>query len=133
MKRRTARRAAFTLIFQIPFHSAFDHETAYENYISIFGVSNPDAYVFDTLKGVCENLQNIDVHIQKSLSNWDIDRVCRTDLAILRQSVYELRDKQSDTPPAVTINEAVEIAKAFGTDESGSFVNGVLSAALKLL
>lgn len=121
---------AFSLIFQIPFHKNFDCEAAFANYKQTFGVKHVDKYVMWALKGVCDNLRFIDERITSGSSNWDIDRICRADLAILRQSAFELL-YQNDIPVGITINEAVEIAKTFGTDGSASFVNGVLSAVAK--
>lgn len=80
--------------------------------------------------GALENLPAIDDNIRAHLQNWDFTRLARVDLAILRISVYALL-YQPDIPPSVTIDEAVEIAKDFGTDDSYRFINGVLDAIRK--
>ncbi len=82
------------------------------------------------LAGTLENVDSIDEILQEHMENWQLDRVSRVDLAILRLSVYSLLH-QSDIPARVTINEAIEIAKQFGSDESYRFVNGVLDAVRK--
>ncbi|MBI9097810.1 MAG: transcription antitermination factor NusB [Spirochaetaceae bacterium] len=75
--------------------------------------------------GTVEKLKEIDSVINKNIRNWDFDRLAKVDLAILRTSVFEM-NYQEDVPVGVTINEAVEIAKSFGTDDSYKFINGVL-------
>lgn len=71
----------------------------------------------------------LDEKISASAPTWPIDKLNKVDLAILRYSVYEL--EQGKTPPKVVIDEAVEIAKEFGSDNSASFVNGVLGTIIK--
>lgn len=75
--------------------------------------------------GTIENLGEIDELIKNNIRNWEFERLSKVDLAILRTSVFEIK-YQEDVPPGVTINEAVEIAKSFGTDDSYKFINGVL-------
>ncbi len=77
------------------------------------------------IKGTIENLTAIDEKIKKSLKNWDFKRMEKVNLAILRISTYALM-YQKDIPHRVTIDEAVEITKEFGTSDSYRFVNGVL-------
>lgn len=75
--------------------------------------------------GTLQNIETIDRAIRDQLEHWDFSRVGKVDLAILRMSVYALLF-QPDIPASVTIDEAIDIAKAFGTDESYKFINGVL-------
>jgi len=82
------------------------------------------------VKGTLENLQNIDDHIKRQLEHWDLDRVSYVDRAILRFSTYSLFS-QADVPDTVIINEAIDIAKIFGSDDSYRFVNGVLDGIRK--
>ncbi len=77
------------------------------------------------VQGTIEKLPDVDGHIRRQLEHWDFDRLGRVDLAILRMSVYCLL-YQRDIPPSVTIDEAIDIAKDFGTDDSYRFINGVL-------
>ena len=74
---------------------------------------------------ILENISDIDKAIEKSLDNWTISRIGKVELAILRVAVYEIRYDKLE--PAIAINEAVEIAKVYGGDKSGPFVNGVLA------
>lgn len=82
--------------------------------------------------GTIENLTTVDECIDRQLEHWDLERLSRVDLAILRMSVYCLLH-QREVPASVTINEAVEIAKRFGAEDSYRFVNGVLDGIRKRL
>jgi transcription antitermination protein NusB len=94
----------------------------------------PEALAFARLliQGSLENLTEIDGIITGQLENWDFQRLNRVDLALLRLSVYCLLH-QRDIPPTVTIDEAVDISKTYGTADSYRFVNGVLDGVRKKL
>jgi transcription antitermination protein NusB len=77
------------------------------------------------ITGSCENMDGIDRIINKYSKNWRLSRMPTIDRNILRMAIYELAYLRN-IPPPVTINEAVELAKKFGTEESGSFINGIL-------
>ncbi len=93
------------------------------------------AEIFDFLsfivKGTLVNLEKIDEVIKKISKNWTIERMSRVDRNLLRLSIYEII-YEPETPKNVIINEAVEIAKKYGNDESPAFVNGILDAAVKI-
>lgn len=80
--------------------------------------------------GTVEKLADVDEVIRRQLEHWDFSRLTRVDLAILRMSAYSLLFLK-DVPASVTIDEAIDIAKEFGTDDSYRFVNGVLDGILK--
>ena len=80
--------------------------------------------------GTIENINAVDEMIQKHLENWDLKRLNRVDLAIIRMSVYTLMF-QTDMPYSIVIDEAIDISKEFGTDDSYRFVNGVLDGVRK--
>ena len=82
--------------------------------------------------GTVENINAVDSMIQGHLENWELSRLNRVDLAVLRMSVYTLMF-QEDMPPTVVIDEAIDISKEFGTDDSYRFVNGVLDSIRKTL
>jgi transcription antitermination protein NusB len=82
----------------------------------------------ELVKGVAANREVIDGKIVAQSKNWTITRISRVDLNILRIAIYELLFR-SDIPKNVTINEAIEVAKKFGTEESPAFVNGILDEA----
>lgn len=76
--------------------------------------------------GVCEHREAIDREIMQTSHNWRLDRMALVDRNVLRLGAFELLMKRDDVPRKVAINEAIEIAKTFGTAESGAFVNGIL-------
>ena len=79
-------------------------------------------------EGTVAGAKGIDEILKKHAKNWRLERMAAIDRNILRLGVYELR---ADTPPKVVINEAVELAKKFSSEESGAFINGVLDAIRK--
>lgn len=88
---------------------------------------NEEEYMRTVVTGVEENLDAIDADIDKYLRSWTTARIPKLDLAILRAAVFEIKYSE-DVPTGVAINEAVEIAKKYSTDESYRFINGVLGA-----
>ena len=91
-----------------------------------------DEFVLDVIDGVYKNLKKIDLIIQRLAPEWPIDQVMIIDRNILRIGIYELMfSKRDDVPPKVAINEAIELAKSFGGNSSGKFVNGVLGTLYK--
>lgn len=80
--------------------------------------------------GVSKNAEALDATLQPIAPEWPIDQIARMDRVILRIGLYEL-ENEADVPPKVVINEAVELAKAFGSENSSKFINGVLGTALR--
>jgi N utilization substance protein B len=93
---------------------------------------NMAAFSRGLIAGAIENIGDIDKMLKDHLENWDISRLGRVDLAVLRMSVYSLMF-QNDIPPSIVIDEAIGICKEFGTDESYKFINGVLDSIRKTL
>ncbi len=89
------------------------------------------AFVKQLVKGVSSHAEELDAVIQPLAPDWPLSQIARTDHAILRIGAYELLYQQDVVPAKVAINEAVELAKAFGGDNSSKFVNGVLGTLLK--
>lgn len=89
-------------------------------------------FIVEILHGVIDNINLIDDKIKKHLKNWDISRIAKIDLAILRCSIYEILYRD-DIPNNVSINEAVELAKKYSTERSPSFINGILGNTVKEL
>lgn len=77
------------------------------------------------IRGALQHRDAIDEHIKKHVKNWDFNRIAAVDRNILRLAIYEMLHRE-DIPPVVSINEAVDIAKKFSTQDSGKFVNGIL-------
>ena len=142
MKRRLAREMVVSSLFQIEFNDAapeiaLSHiieEIMADNEVSE-KVSDPqtDEFARQLLFGVLENKVAIDELLVKYLTGWQVDRLSRVDRQILRLATYEMIYQGEKVPPKVALNEAIELAKYFGTDESGKFVNGVLAKLLKSL
>ena len=90
-------------------------------------------FVGTLVHGVLSEQADLDAKIQPIAPDWPIDQIARIDCNILRLGLYELLYKAKVIPPKVAINEAVELAKAFGSDNSSKFVNGVLGTAYRTL
>ena len=90
-------------------------------------------FVHDLVEGVVKVQADLDGTIQPIAPEWPTEPISRVDRAILRLGLYELLYRQKQVPAKVAINEAVELAKAFGSDNSSKFVNGVLGTAYRTL
>ncbi|MDQ0337728.1 N utilization substance protein B [Caldalkalibacillus uzonensis] len=122
MKRRETRKMAVQTLYQVDI-AKHDWRQALGN---VVGSREPDPFLERLVSGVVEHVNEIDRLIEQALTHWSLERLSRVDHAILRLAVYELNYLQ-ETPPAVVINEAVELGKAFGTEKNGKFINGVLA------
>ena len=91
------------------------------------------AFVTSLVKGVIDTQADLDSKIQPIAPDWPLEQIARIDRSILRLGLYELLHFGDKVPPKVVINEAVELAKAFGSDNSSKFVNGVLGTAYRTL
>lgn len=91
------------------------------------------AFVRELVDGVIAEQADLDAKIQPIAPEWPIEQIARVDRTILRIGLYELLRRADIVPPKVAINEAVELAKAFGSDNSSKFVNGVLGTAYRTL
>lgn len=88
------------------------------------------AFIEKLVEGVSKRAADLDAQLQPVAPEWPIDQIARMDRIVLRIGLYEL-ENEADVPPKVVINEAVELAKAFGGDNSSKFVNGVLGTLLR--
>ena len=89
-------------------------------------------FVQDLLNGIIEKQVELDSKLQPMAPEWPISQIARIDRNVLRIGLFELLYMRETVPPKVAINEAVELAKAFGSDNSSKFINGVLGTAYKL-
>ena len=132
--RRQGREAALGILYFWEVGRA-EPDEAVEEY---FRVHAPDAgdevrgFAGVLVRGTVADVETIDVLIGQHAKNWRIDRLAVIDRLILRMAVWELT-RQAETPPPVVLNEAIELAKTFGTDDSVRFVNGVLDGVRKTL
>lgn len=120
MARRVSRRLAFALLFQADFGQPIDYSRA----IAELGPKADPQYVQATVESVLARKEALDQIISEFVRGWTPSRLSRVDRSLLRLGVWELLG--TDIPPAVVINEAVELAKAYGTADSAAFINGVL-------
>jgi transcription antitermination protein NusB len=90
-------------------------------------------FVNKLVHGVAGQVDKLDATIQPIAPEWPLEQIARIDRTILRMALHELLEMQELVPPKVAINEAVELAKAFGSDNSSKFVNGVLGTAYRTL
>lgn len=135
MSRKVAREFAFKIIFAENFQNEeINPEEVIPSLASetekLDDITKEDMeYIKDITNGVYSNIALLDEKIEKHLKGWTMDRICKTDLAILRLAIYEIFYRE-DIPDKVSVNEAVELAKMFSEDSSPSFVNGVLAGIL---
>lgn len=123
MKKRSAtRELAFVMLFGIDFGQQPDYQTSLEE----FGRDVEKTYLEQLVQGVMAEREELDRLIGSFSRNWLTERLARVDRSLLRLAAYELLHKLA--PPAVVINEAVELAKNYGTDNSPAFINGVLDS-----
>lgn len=105
-----------------------DFDARFERFCILYPVQKlARPYALELLRGTFQHLDRIDTLIRESASNWRIERIALTDRNLLRIAVYEMLFSE-DAPDQVVINEAVEIAKRYGTEDSPPFVNGILDA-----
>ena len=123
--RSTAREAALQMLYAIEATGSSPDEVIRDFWRELPGDPEDRPYADEAVRGVAADLGAIDASIQAASTNWRLERMARVDRNLLRLGVWELT-KRSDVPRAVVIDEAVEIAKRYGTEESRAFVNGVL-------
>ncbi|MFD2681175.1 transcription antitermination factor NusB [Bacillus seohaeanensis] len=123
MKRRTAREKALQALFQIDM-TELEPKEALENILE--ENENMDDYLEMLVLGVAQHQERVDTAIRENLEKWSFERLAKVDRNILRLATYELLFVDS-VPDKVVINEAIEVAKRFGDDQSGKFINSVLS------
>jgi len=135
--RRRAREFALQILYQLDVQDQLSDEQAlgmfWRNFAATaeaegalaadFGEIQP--FAEKLVRGVREHLADLDAQIQGASKNWRLERMARVDRNLLRLALYELKHVD-DVPAKVAINEAIEIAKRYGTNESSAFVNGIL-------
>ena len=132
MNRSEIREQAFKLIYSLEIQKQENLEEQVELYIESNNIKSKDAieYIKDAILGIEKNKDEIIKNIEKNLkSDWKIERISKMDLSILKLAIYEIKYKE--IPFKVVINEAVELAKKYGEDNSKNFVNGILASVVK--
>lgn len=125
MNRHLSRIIVMQTLYELDFRSNENPLTVLERNREQFDAETDDEYIKSAVTGVTDGVLRIDPLIQSAAPEWPIDQIAVIDKIILRLAVYELLIERT-IPPKVVINEAVELAKAFGSDNSSKFINGVL-------
>lgn len=128
-QRRKSREQSFILLFE----KSFNEEMTLDEIIRIAvetEVIEKDEYTEMLVKAAEANIDAIDAEIEKNLKGWTMGRISKVSLALLRMAIAEMKFSE-DVPSGVSINEAVEICKIYGSDEDKSFINGVLGSVAR--
>ena len=143
MTRRQIREEIFKIIFQADFHAQEDlpeqvdlflqDESEPEKETEEFPVKSDkeleqEKYIADKSSDIFAHVEEIDAIIDEAVEGWKTSRMAKVDLSLIRLAVYEIRYEK--LPKGIAINEAVELAKTYGTDQSAGFVNGVLARSM---
>lgn len=134
MSRREMREHIFKLLFLMEFYEGNELSEQAELYMDEVEEAAPSGkdaeYILEKYRKICEQLPQLDEKLTKAATGWKLNRMNKVDLSILRLATYEAVE-DDDIPVGVAINEAVELAKKFGGDDSPAFVNGVLAKVVK--
>ncbi|HXK71582.1 MAG: transcription antitermination factor NusB [Clostridia bacterium] len=127
MGRRKTREHAFKLVYQIQINNDDINEQMEQYFMDNEVEENARQYIVNAVNYINQNHQEIDSVISQYLAkNWRIERIPKVELAIMRLAYYEIMNLD-DVPKSVAINEAVELAKAYGSDDAGKYINAVLA------
>lgn len=128
MSRREIREQIFKMLFRVEFYAQEDLTEQYELFAEDLPEIRPAdlEYIENKIKKIEEVLEDIDTAVNAVAEKWKTSRMGKVELTVIRLAVYEMRYEE-DIPVSVAINEAVELAKKFGGDESSRFVNGILA------
>jgi len=142
MKRRLAREITVQSLYQMEMNEVNAEQAVAmlieeaqhdnESNVKLENAAELTRFVKELVSGILERKSDIDALLGDFLKGWQVDRLSRVDKQILRLAAFEMVFRD-DVPPKVAVNEAIELAKHFGTDESGKFVNGVLGKMIKEL
>lgn len=127
MTRRELREQVFKMLFGVEFHDVSEmpeQMAVYEEAEEAWDVED-GAYITQKCNDIVAHLEEIDTAINAVAEGWKTSRMGKVDLTLIRLAVYEMKYEE-DVPVGVAINEAVELAKSFGREESASFINGIL-------
>ena len=129
MNRRSLREQVFKLLFRVEFNEREEMEEQCHLFLEheeVVMTEEEETHSVEKYKAIHEKLEEIDAMINEKAKGWNTDRMGKVDLTVIRLAVYEMKYDET-IPDGVAINEAVELAKMYGQDESAGFVNGVLA------
>ena len=132
-KQSKARDFSLKFLYQCEVEKVyFFPETKFKNFVNHLKVrSDVEPFLTSLVKGVLDTLEELDKEIVQTSTNWSLERIAILDKIILRLAIYELL--KTDTPTKVVLNEAIELAKHYGTEHSSKFINGILDSVAKKL
>jgi N utilization substance protein B len=129
MSRKLARESAMKLLFELNYKMD-EYEEVLDTFFEENELTpNDKEYISSIVCGTINKINDIDKTIGSFSKGWKIGRLAKVDLAVIRLAVYEIR--YTDTPVGVVINEAVELPKKYGSEKSGTFINGILASISK--
>lgn len=132
LSRKEIRENLYQLLFRTEFHNEEELQEQMEmNLEGLEGVRGKDKEeIADKFQNIIARLQEIDQTIEKYADGWSFSRLAKSDVTALRLAIYEIKFDEN-VPDGVAINEAVELAKSYGSDKSAGFVNGVLASVVR--
>lgn len=141
--RRRSREKTLQILYSMEFSKLKDINESVELYLKYFNISSKsfdneppeeeNEFIVYLLDAVIKNMADIERLIEEAAINWRIERIALIERNILRMSVAELIDEHNGVPFKATINEAIDIAKKFGSKESSSFVNGIINKVADII
>ena len=129
MGRRELREQIFLLLFRVEFNNPEDMPEQLKMFFEddeTYFSEKDETYITEKYEKIMEKKSELDSLLDEKAEGWDVKRMGKIELAVLRLALYEMKYDE-DVPTSVAINEAVELAKKFGQDNSGSFVNAILT------
>jgi N utilization substance protein B len=136
VSRRKARKQAFECLYGLIFESAADERSLRRVFarcphdVEEGGDESGQVFAWELVLGVWSNQRELDALIVRFSKNWKLTRIAKVELTILRLAVYEILHR-TDIPLRVALNEAIELAKRYGDENSRNFINGILDAIAK--
>jgi N utilization substance protein B len=130
MGRRASREIAMKLLYQLEIQRDDKEEQVNSVLEENELADNDKQYIRDVIEGVHNNITYIDKLVAKHSKGWKLNRISKVELSILRLSIYEISFRD-DIPFNVSVNEAVELAKKYSSEEAGAFINGILGKVSK--
>jgi N utilization substance protein B len=129
-KRRSARELILKVLYQLDVGKLPPDEVLETTFEEVRPPAEDRQYVEEITRGVLESVESLDQTIGELAEGWSLDRLAKVDKSVLRMALYELIHRP-DIPVNVVINDAVEVAKKYSTEDSGRFVNGILGSFVR--
>ncbi len=125
--RHRARKLAFKALYSWELNKFTTFSDIISTESNSIDIDLSSGFAESIYSGVINNIEEVDIILSDNIDNWDLERINKVDLSILRLSIYSLYNMK-EIPNIITINEAINLSKEFGTDNSYKFINGVLDS-----